>query len=94
MDRLIRLLNVIRKRKLGIWVGAIVGAMVFLAVPMTFSFLYSSLISWESAHVKGILAIGLNVLTFVGMILLAITIFTVLRIMIAQLFRCRWYRSR
>lgn len=94
MNKLMRLLNVLRKRKLGILIGLMVGVLVFLAVPMSFSFVYSSVMAWEAMHLNGLFQVGANMLTFTLMMVVAIAVLTGMRALIAQLFRCRWYKTR
>lgn len=94
MNKVLRVLNVLRKRKSGIAIGLMVGAMVFLAIPMSFSYLYSNLMAWESAHLHGLFQVVVNVMTFAAIILLAIAVLTAVRATITQLFRCRWYKTR
>lgn len=94
MNKVLRVLNVLRKRKLGLVLGLLVGALVFFAIPMSFSYLYSNAMVWESAHLHGLFQIGANMITFTAMIMLAIVVLTGMRAFIAQLFRCRWYKTR
>ncbi len=94
MNKVLRVLNVLRKRKSGVAIGLIVGALVFLAVPMSFSYLYSNVIAWEASHLYGLFQMGVSMITFTAMIVLAIAVLTSMRAFIAQLFRCRWYKTR
>lgn len=94
MNKVLRVLDIIRKRKLGVAMGLMVGALVFLAVPLSFSFLYSNVMTWEAVHLHGLVQLGINLITFTLMIVLAIAVLTSMRVMIAQLFRCRWYKTR
>jgi len=94
MNKLVRLLNVLRKRKMGIVIGLIVGGLAFLAVPMSLSLVYSSLMAWQAEHLNGMIQLGVNMMTFTLVMVIAIALLTGLRAMIAQVFSCRWYKTR
>lgn len=94
MNKVLRVLNVLRKRKSGVVIGLMVGALVFLAVPMSFSYLSANVIAWETSHLHGLFQLGVSMITFTAIMVLAIAVLTSMRTFIAQLFRCRWYKTR
>lgn len=94
MNRVLRLLNIVRRRRLGMLMGLVVGAMALVAMPFSFGLLYTNLIFWIEQHAHGFLQVAFSMLMFVLTIILAITFLTILRAAIAQLFSCRWYKTR
>lgn len=94
MDKLFRIMNVLRKRKLGVWLGMAIGLIAFLAVPFSFSLIYTSTMQSIAMHLHGLAQAGATVIIFTVIVVMAIFGLTLLRAGIAQIFRCRWYRTR
>lgn len=94
MNYLLRLINVISKRNLGLFAGVAIGVAACFMLPFVFSFFYTKVLHLVEVTLDGKLEVIFSVLTFLLFMGLVICMLTVLRGFIAKFFKSKRYRTR
>lgn len=94
LTRVFRLINVVGKRKVGVFLGIAVGLAACLVTPLTFSFFSAKTMHWVAATLDGRLEFPLTLLALTFLMVLASATLFILRIFVAHIFRGRRYGPR
>jgi hypothetical protein len=94
LTRVFRLINVVSKRKIGVFFGIAVGLAACLVTPLTFSFFYAKAMHWVTATLDGRLEFPLTLLALTLLMIIAAALLFALRIFVARTFRGRRYGPR